>query len=157
MNMLIVLVGIPGSGKSTYAKQLLEKNSEWKYVSRDEIRYEYVTDQEHYFDHEYDVYKEFCNRIDMHLLNGETVIADATHINKGSRDKLLRTLTAPIDSKFAVVIKTPFEVCVERNKKREGITRVPDEAMLRMWHKFSPPNKVCEDFDVIVTVDGEKI
>lgn len=155
MNKLIILIGIPGSGKSTYAKKILEQNPDWKYVSRDEIRYQYVSDQEHYFDHEYDVYKEFCNRIDMHLLNGDTVIADATHMNKASRDKLLNSLTAPIDFKVAVVMTTPFEVCKERNSKREGITRVPDSEMFKMWHRFYPPNKVNEDFDLIVRVKGE--
>ena len=155
MNMLIVMVGIPGSGKTTYCKKLLEEHPDWEYVSRDEVRYQYVDDQEHYFDHEYDVYKEFCNRIDMHLLNGKTVIADATHINKASRNKLLNSLTAPIDTKVAVVITTPLSICMERNSKRQGITKVPDDSMYRMWHRFMAPNKVSEDFDMIVKINGE--
>ena len=63
MNNLIIMCGIPGCGKSTYAKKLIELHPDWIYVSRDEVRYETVSDQNHYFDHEADVYKEFCNRI----------------------------------------------------------------------------------------------
>lgn len=155
MNMLIVMVGIPGSGKTTYAKKLLKEHPDWEYVSRDEVRYQYVTDKEHYFDHEYDVFKEFCNRVDMHLLNGKTVIADATHINKASRDKLINNLTAHIDSKAAVVMNIPFEVCMERNSKREGITRVPDDSMFNMFRKLKVPNPLNENFDIIAKVDGE--
>lgn len=157
MNMLVVMCGIPGSGKSTYAKKLIEMHPDWKYVSRDEVRYEYITDQAHYFDHENEVYKEFCNRIDMHLLNGCTVIADATHLNKASRDKLLRSLTAPIDKKVVIVVNTAFTICMERNAVREGITRVPDQSMYRMKNIFKKPSLVVEDFDQILNVNGGKI
>ena len=156
MNTLIVMIGIPGCGKSTYAKKLIEAHPDWEYVSRDEVRYEYVNDQAHYFDHENDVYKEFCNRIDMHLLNGKTVIADATHLNKRSRDKLLHTLTAPIDKKIAIIVMTPFLECLRRNSMREGITRVPDSNMYRMRNTYKAPNPVNEDFDQIVKVDGSR-
>ena len=108
MNTLIIMVGIPGSGKSTYAKKLLELHPDWEYVSRDEVRYEYVTDQTHYFDHETEVYKEFCNRIDKHLLDEKTVIADATHISIGSRRKLINSLQVIPDRVLVVVMKTPF-------------------------------------------------
>lgn len=153
MNTLIIMIGIPGCGKSTYAKKLLKLHPNWKYVSRDEVRYEYVNDQEHYFDHEHEVYKEFCNRIDMHLLNEETVIADATHLNQKSREKLLQTLTVIPDEIIGIVFTTPFEVCLERNSKREGITRVPDAQMYKMKNIFHKPNPAIEKFDMIITVN----
>ncbi len=152
---LIIMVGIPGSGKSTYAKEtLLQANPTWKYVSRDEVRYEYVSDKNHYFDHEKEVYKEFCNRIDMHLINGDTVIADATHLNRRSRDKLIHSLTVKPDEIIAVVCKTPFEICMERNSAREGIIRVPDSHMYRMKNSFQVPNLVSENIDKLVWVSG---
>lgn len=153
MNTLIMMVGIPGSGKTTYAKMLKSTHPDWEYVSRDEVRYEYVTDQAHYFDHEYEVYKEFCNRIDMHLLNGKTVIADATHLNKKSREKLLNSLTAKIDKTIAIVVVTSFEECMRRNKKREGtIRRVPDKSMYSMARAFKTPDAMYENFDQILKV-----
>ena len=157
MNTLIMMVGLPGSGKSTYAKRLITTHPNWKYVSRDEVRYESVTDQAHYFDHEKDVFKEFCNRIDMHLLNGKTVIADATHLNKKSRDKLLHNLSAKIDKKIALVMVTDFKTCMDRNRQREGITRVPDKTMHQMHHAFKMPDARFEDFDQILKVDGDKV
>ena len=156
MNTLIMMVGIPGSGKSTYAKKLIERNPSWKYVSRDEVRYEYVTDKEHYFDHEFDVYKEFCNRVSMHLINGDTVIADATHLSKGSRYKLINNLDIKPDKVIAVVVMTNFEECKRRNSEREGIRCVPDKSMNSMIHGFKKPNARFEDYiDEIVYVNGE--
>lgn len=136
-----MMCGIPGCGKSTYAKEtLLKIHPDWKYVSRDEVRYEYVTDQEHYFDHEYEVYKEFCNRISMHLINGDTVIADATHISKSSRSKLIHSLSIEPDKVIVVVLNTSFETCMARNANRHGITRVPDDSMYRMKNQFRKPD-----------------
>ena len=140
MNQLIMMVGIPGSGKSTYAKEILRLNPSFEYVSRDEVRYERVTDQEHYFDHEDEVFREFCNRIDKFLLQDKTVIADATHISSGSRKKLLHNLNVIPDKTVAVVVNTPFDVCMERNAAREGITRVPDKSMFSMKNNFRPPS-----------------
>lgn len=151
MNTLIMMIGLPGSGKSTYAKKLIEANKNIAYVSRDEVRYEYVSDQAHYFDHEKEVYKEFCNRIDMHLLRGETVIADATHLNIKSREKLLKSLQVIPDKIIAVIVNTPFEICMERNAARQGIIRVPDQTMYRMKHTFRKPS-ITEHFDQIVEV-----
>lgn len=127
---------------------------DWEYVSRDEVRYEWVTDQEHYFDKEKDVFKEFCNRIDMHLINGKTVFADATHINVKSRNKLLNGLSVIPDKKIAIIVDTPFEECMKRNAAREGITRVPDKTMYQMHNSFRPPS-VGEGFDQIVKVKGD--
>lgn len=153
MNRLILMCGLPGSGKSTYAKKLMEMNPGWKYVSRDEVRYEYVTDQAHYFDHETEVYKEFCNRIDMHLLNENTVIADATHLTLNSRKQLLQHLQVVPDEVYVCVLATPFEICLDRNAKREGITKVPQSAMFRMRSQFTFPNRFAEKYiDKIINV-----
>lgn len=146
MNRLVIMVGLPGSGKSTYAKMLLKLNEDWKYVSRDEVRYEYVTDQEHYFDHEFEVYKEFCNRIDKYLLDEKTVIADATHLTVGSRQKLLKHLTVIPDEVYVVIMTTPFDTCFERNAAREGIVRVPDKTMYQMKNNYRPPNARVETY-----------
>lgn len=146
MNRLVIMVGLPGSGKSTYAKKLLELNPNWEYVSRDEVRYEYVTDQKHYFDHEFEVYKEFCNRIDKHLLDEKTVIADATHLTVGSRQKLLDHLAVVPDEIYVVVMQTPFEVCFKRNATREGIVRVPDKTMYNMKNNYRAPNPIVETY-----------
>lgn len=155
MNKLIILIGIPGCGKSTYAKKLIEMYPNWKYVSRDEVRYEYISDQDHYYDHEAEVFREFCNRIDMHLLNEEVVIADATHLTVGSRKKLLDNLNVIPDEIIMIYIDTPFEVCLKRNQAREGIIRVPDKTMYAMRNRLRPPNPVSENVDRIVRVKGE--
>lgn len=90
----------------------------------------------------------------MYLLTGETVIADATHLNMSSRNKLINNLSARGYEKIVVIMTTPFEECMKRNAAREGITRVPDQAMYNMKRSFKVPNPYTEDFNKILTVKG---
>ena len=151
------MCGIPGCGKSTYGRKLVELHPDWEYVSRDEIRFTYVSDQAHYYDHEYEVYKEFCNRISMHLINGKTVIADAIHLTKGSRLKLINNLDVKPDKVTVIVMMTSVQTCLERVKNRElEITRVPEQTILSMSHRYRKPDARFEDFiNQIVYVKGE--
>lgn len=152
MSALYIMVGLPGSGKSTYAKEtLLKANPDWAYVSRDEVRYQYVSDQEHYFDKEDEVYREFCNRIEMYLLQNKNVIADATHLTVGSRKKLVNKLRVKPDKMYAIFMDTPFDTCMARNAERTGITRVPDQQMYRMKNGFKRPEHY-EGFETIYRI-----
>lgn len=151
---LIMMIGIPGSGKSTYAKKVIESNPTWGYVSRDEVRYEYVSDQAHYFDHENEVFKEFCNRVEKYLRAGGTVIADATFLNQKSREWFLDNLTVTPENLIGIVVNTNFDICLERNAKRVGITRVPDKNMYAMKNRFKVPNIAIEPFNRVYTVKG---
>lgn len=157
MNHLIMMCGIPGCGKSTYGRKLVEMHKDWEYISRDEIRFQYVADQEHYYDHEYEVYKEFCNRIDMYLMEDKTVIADATHLSKGSRSKLINNLTVKPDKVTVIVMVTDFETCLNRvHSREEAITIVPDKTMYSMKHHYRKPDPRFEDWiDEVVYVKGE--
>ena len=154
---LIMMIGIPGSGKTTFAKQYA-KDNDYFYISRDEIRLNLIKDKEHYFDRENDVWKEYVNRIVMHLEKGETIIADATHLNRGSRLKLLNAIRPKVKPAqvIGIVIDTPFEECMKRNNKRTGLELVPEQTMYNMNRNFKVP-AFDEQFDKIYVVRDNKI
>ena len=60
-----LLAGIPGSGKSTYVRQHLIPGAEW--ISRDNVRFAILTDEDDYFAHEDDVFDTFINYINQTL------------------------------------------------------------------------------------------
>lgn len=61
MNKLHIVMGIPGSGKSTWIENHLYESS--VRISRDEVRFSMVSEEEEYFSKEKAVFKEFIYRI----------------------------------------------------------------------------------------------
>lgn len=152
MKDLVILCGIPGSGKTTWAHQ--QKRA--KVISRDDIRMKLVKNDEDYFAHETEVFDEFIKRIRKAIyskdISYDTVIADATHLNYPSRTKLLTNIfnNSNLSEKNLINYKnlpnihffcfyTPLETCLKRNAKRNGRARVPDDIIINMYKRFSKP------------------
>ena len=141
MSVLYIMVGIPGSGKS-YIADILAKEINGTVVSRDTIRFELLNEEDEYFAKEKEVFKEYINEIQYYLDIGKSVIADATHLNAPSRIKLLDNLYfTEEDYIVPMVIRTPFEVCSERNAQRTGRSRVPDDVLKSMYNSLTDPNE----------------
>ena len=139
--MLWVMCGVPGSGKSWVAKHILMRGLGWRYVSRDDVRFEIVKDDEEYFSHETKVYNEFIRRIKT-ALNEEgvfNVIVDATHINWASRRKLLKALNLDGDSVICVVVQNEMDEIIENNESRSGRAVVPRAVVRRMSNQMTDP------------------
>lgn len=147
-NKLYIMVGIPGSGKSTYAKKNFP--DAW-YISRDEIRFNLVAENEEYFSKEDEVFNEFIRMINLGLEMGNDVVADATHLNSRSRIKLFSHLNLNKEKTeiIAVVMRTPLKTCLERNENRIGTrSYVPPQVIKRMSHSLREPTS--EEFDTVI-------
>lgn len=158
-NKLYIMVGIPGSGKSTYARYIIMNNENTCWISRDGIRLSLLTVNDNYFAKENQVYKNFVLQINNELKAGRDVIADATHINSKSRYKLFNKLH--IDRTKTTVIgiymNLPLETCLERNKIRKGNRAiVPPHEIHNMYLRMEPPT-YNEPFDYIYTFDGKEM
>lgn len=148
---VVMLVGIPGSGKSTWAKNYIETQLEpyeltSAVISRDDVRFAMLKDGEDYFAHENEVFEEFIRQINECIALGiNYVFIDAIHINKASREKVLRRLV--VDSRTSLMFVNcicPIELAIQRNAKREGLRRVPDSAIVNMAKRKSNPS--LEDY-----------
>ena len=154
MSTLYVLCGPSGCGKTTWAHTNMQDTM---YVSRDEIRFRMVKEDENYFAHEKEVFKEFVNEIVFRLEKGCDTIADATHLNEFSR----RKLTQAIDMKFSneykivyIVFNTNVETCIARNNNRSGRSCVPETVIRNMCREFRAPTK-DEDERIIDIIEVE--
>lgn len=157
MNTLHILMGTPGSGKSTWIQNHLDEHTVW--ISRDDVRFSMVAEDEEYFSKEKQVFKEFIRRIDNALENGYDVFADATHLNKASRNKLLRAVNHKLALNVDVIwIKTPLSECIYRNDNRKGTRSfVPRSVIRRMFYQIEKP-EFEEGFDTIYIIeDGQPI
>lgn len=152
---LVLMVGIPGSGKSTFIKN---HNKNYKVISRDEVRFSMLKPNEPYFSREKDVFREFVNKTIEGLNAGGQVIADATFLNIPSRSKFLRALGRSLEGVkiIAIMMDTPLEVCLERNAKREGRALVPEDAIINMSSSLRTP-ALEEGFDEIYIYKGKEV
>lgn len=139
---LYILCGCPGSGKTYWAMNFY-KNSDKTifWCSRDNIRFSLLKENEDYFSHELEVFRLFSAAIRYELRNGTDVIADATHLNRASRKRLLHSLYDVEFNIIYVYFTASFETCCARNNLREGRARVPEKNMIEMYNKFEPPTK----------------
>lgn len=153
MSKLILMVGIPGSGKSTWVKNHLTEND--VVVSRDEVRFSIIGENDEYFSKENQVFAEFCRQINENLKAGKNVFADATHLNELSRRKLLNGVRGYKELE-AVVLSTVCEEALKRNSNREGTRSfVPESVIKRMSSQFVFPD-LSEGFSTIYSVTPDK-
>jgi predicted kinase len=127
MSTLIITVGIPGCGKSTWAEM---QNAE--VVSSDAIREELCgdpTDQSR----NSEVFALFHARIASELAKGETVIADSTGLDRFARDKL-RDIGEETHATIVLVYWDNANLATRRNETRAR--RVPSAVMERMIDKL---------------------
>ena len=89
------------------------------------------------------------SRIKQNLLEGRNVIFDATNINYKKRRDWLNRFNKYNIKKIAVLVATPYDECLERNKKRER--NVPEEVIKRMYYNFYVP-QYYEGFDEITII-----
>lgn len=153
MNNLYLMVGAPGSGKSTYAREFSKNHkSRIKIVSRDAIRFSMIKDGSPYFSKEKAVFKEFVREINEGLDEGD-VIADATHVNEVSRMKLINKVDLSKCRVSCIVVNTDETTAIKRNHLREGRARVPDEVIRENYARFTHPKTDNFHYDKIIEVN----
>lgn len=151
---LWLLVGIPGSGKSTWVREQLD--SEYKHwISRDVIRFGMVQEGEEYFSKEKQVFNLFVRAVQADIDSNfiTDIYVDATHLNEASREKLLGRLKNLDKVNInAVVFDIPLEVCLERNAQRTGRACVPETAIRNMYKNFTDPAHDKRKYDKIIEI-----
>ena len=145
MGEFIMLCGLPGCGKSTYTKKLIEKDSDVCVVSSDQIREEFAFEAG---GGNSVVFETMRIRTKAALSLGKTVVYDATNLQRKHRVALLSEVKKLCSVCKCVLFAEPFSVCQERNLQRVVKWVVPDWVMWRMLKSFNVP-QFCEGFDQI--------
>ena len=141
---LEILIGLPGSGKSTYAKKEHKSNSNSVYLSSDKIREE-LYGNESVQGSPAEVFTLMQSRAIEALKIGRNVFYDATNLTRKDRAGIL-VATPRYVCKQATVVFAPYEMCVERDATQER--SVGKEVIDRMIRRFQPPF-YDEGFDII--------
>lgn len=140
---LYVLFGLPASGKTTLAHRFeLERGC--KIHCYDDL-YETVKDNHTYSE----INGTWVHDIRSDLLAGHDVVCDGMCTQSHLRTWLLEQLSDIPCHKTLIAIITPIETCIERNSKREGISKVPQQVIEIAAKYMQPPTK-DEGWDEII-------
>lgn len=119
MAKLIMMKGLPASGKTTKAVELLSKYGNYVRVNRDDLRSMLHTGLDWSGKREKVTMSAQMAIVRELLATDQSVILDDTNLTKWHLNRW-SSVAKEADAKFEVVsVDTPFEECIERDKRRE--------------------------------------
>lgn len=157
---MIMLVGLPGSGKSTFAKTITYSGDispeDTKPIihSSDELRREMYGDSSIQGDNDA-LFNELHKRIIRDLKSGKNVVYDATNINKKQRIHFLNKLKDIDCYKDCIVMATKLDTCLKNNRNRTD-RQIPDNVIHRMYLNYQPPHE-NEGFENIIYIFNDDL
>lgn len=148
-----MLIGLPGSGKSTFARNLV-KSQDWVHLSSDAIARSYSACGES-IDYQ-KVFAEMYRQTAAALSSGKNVIYDATNLTAKRRKSFLNRIKPHQAEAEALVFLTPYSILKERNQKRLDSERVPEFVLERYIRSFQFP-KLDEPFDKVTVISNPSL
>lgn len=155
MSKLLMLIGLPASGKSTYAKELAR--SGYVRTNKDELR-EMLNGGKWSRGNEKEVIKLRDHIISEALYDGKSVVVDDTNFAPVHRERLkelAKKYSATFEAKF---FDTPLEECIKRDAKRPN--GVGKDVIMKMYNEYLKPKPEVytqpqdKPKAIIVDVDG---
>ena len=130
MAKLIMLVGVPGSGKTTLSKRIVAKG--FHYMNADTIRLELYGDEKTQGDPAA-VFEIFFQRLESAMAEKLSIIIDNTNLNPKHRRQILdRATTFAYDDVQLWLLDVPLATCLERNRNRDRA--VEEDIVTNMYH-----------------------
>lgn len=156
----VMLIGIPGSGKSTLSRNF--RLNGYKVLSSDEIRlgisgvssFECLGKRER-SELNKRVFEQIAKQARDALSAGISVVVDATNLNRKKRMSFLRGLGGISCIRRCFLFVTSVDVCKRRNSARGELSRVPDRDFHRMLCSFESPC-FAEGWEDIVLIEDEE-
>lgn len=150
---LVVLCGVAGSGKSTFAKKFFKRT---QIVSSDHCR-AMISDNPANQSVSKHAFELFYFIIEKRLLVGRLTVADATSLSKDTRRQLIEIARKYGFKVVIIVFDISIEICIERDQKRPR--KVGEQVIRNQYVNFIEAKKSIptEGFDEIFILNEKTL
>ena len=141
MNKLIILAGLPGTGKSYFNKNFIKE--EHTTISSDEIRIKLTGSYAKMLPNMnvvYDTMISECNKI-FSKNSDSFVVLDSTFLDSSRRTYFLDRIKGA-DYIELVMLHASLETVLKRNHKRIKSKWVPEDVIKEMYSRYKEPNEI---------------
>lgn len=152
----IMLVGVPGSGKSTWINSFVSKSpEEWIVMSTDDIIEDWAKKNGKTYSEAFaildfkDIQSKFDSKLKTALQNKQNIIWDQTNIQSGARKKKLSQIPSFYQT-AAIAFEVSEDELMRRLADRSNNTgkTIPDTVIRSMIRNYQPPSK-SEGFETV--------
>ncbi len=139
MRKLILLAGLPGTGKSYYAQSIKDENCH--IISSDETRFAITHDYRVILEDMNIVYDKMIDNANELLSTNDniTIVLDSTFLDDKRRNYFLDKIRGA-DYIQLVMLKANIDTILTRNHKRQEEKWVPEDVILSMMERYKDPS-----------------
>ena len=147
--LYIMLVGCPGSGKTTFRKNFIKENPNFTIISSDDyierkckelnISYSFLWNKMEYNDWT-ELHQELKRRTLEALYERNNIIVDLTNITKHRRWKNAQYIP-DFYHKVAIVFNISLDKMIKRDKTRDISREIPENSLIDIFNSFEYPDE----------------
>lgn len=133
---LLLLRGLPASGKTTFAKELVRNDGNWVRVNKDDLR-NMLNGGKWSGKHERRIVQLERQLVEKALKDGKNVVIDDTNFNP-IHEKQYREIAKQYNANFEIKeFDTPLEECIKRDNARPN--GVGEAVIRKMYNQYLKP------------------
>lgn len=146
--ILIVMVGPPGSGKTTLAREITQTYNNFAILSPTDIRLE-MTGNASDRTMNKEVFIKLFSRANLYLSQGYNVIYDATNCRISHRRRIISATSENCKKRVCILFNVSLSECMKNNDAYDN--PIPEKSIENMYitlRQHQPT--ITEGFDIIV-------
>ncbi len=135
--MIIIVFGLPGSGKSYFASKLAERINA-RYVNSDVIRRELFDVRKYSREEKMTVYNVMFREMKKAILQNKSIVLDATFYKRHIRNKFIEVVNEIGKRIIFIEIRAELKIIIERLSRKRKNSEADYSVYLQIKEVFEP-------------------